>query len=490
MADRSLERAPLRVAIVRIIAVLVLGATTVVTLGSLIAVSSTLNRQLDESIVLALNTSLDSIHSQVDDPEALPMYRYDDSFPITSGSFRAILVDDVVTTSNIFTGKYVLRTLNARENRTLAASTEPDGGLFTISIDGNQYRSLATYYDYDSNGRGAGGVVVVGVEETPIVSTLITLLVTTCVMSLVAATVAAVLGYRSVRRAMVPLEQIVEISDEVATMPLSSGAIIIGRRLNPVELGERTEAGMVGLALNRLLDNVEMSLDARFQTEEAMRRFVAEASHELRNPLASIRGYAEHNARASDVPDEVRRGLSRITSESIRLSSLVADLLTLAKLDAGRDLARSPTDLSLLLVETVEDARIASPERVWTFKLPPTPVIVESDEAAIRQVLINLCANAREHTPAKTAVTVSLIPGTEFVAIEVADQGPGIAPEIVPRIFDRFSQGRVDSSRRTGSVGLGLAIVDATVQALGGTVSVLSSVDGTTFRVQIPRQRA
>ena len=170
-----------------------------------------------------------------------------------------------------------------------------------------------------------------------------------------------------------------------------------------------TEVGTVGAALNRMLGHVGSALTARQASEKKVRQFVADASHELRTPLASIRGYAELTRRSPhDLPDDVTHSIGRIESEATRMTSLVEDLLLLARLDEGRELERDPVDLSILLVDAISDAHAAGPDHRWTLDLPDEPVEVTGDEPRLHQVIMNLLANARVHTPDGTHVTARL----------------------------------------------------------------------------------
>lgn len=484
---------PLRVRLVVVTSGLILIATTIVVSVSTLILSSNLNRQLDDSVALALNSGFTTIEAEVDDAAELAEFSVDSIYPATAGSFQAIVVGDEVTSSALLDQEYDYRPLSDTEQQRLLSSLQPDEGYFVLELGAERYRSLASYYEYDDAGTGAGGVFVTGIQENPIDSTIGFFLVAAIATALIVTAGAAFLGFRMVRREMLPLERVVEVSDRVAGMPLSEGAIVLDGRVPGADLDEGTEAGRVGLALNRLLDNVETSLDARHRTEEAMRRFVAEASHELRNPLASIRGYAEHYASSDEVPDDARRGFERVAAESERLGTLTDELLTLAKLDAGRVLRREVVDLSLLVLETTADARMAAPEHEWRIALPDRPVLAIADEAALRQVLVNLCANAGAHTPPGTTVTVSAGIDGRFAVLEVADDGPGIPPSTLPVLFDRFSQGETTAairSRKTGSAGLGLAIVAAIAKASDGRIDVTSIPGETVFRLTVPAEGA
>ena len=210
-----------------------------------------------------------------------------------------------------------------------------------------------------------------------------------------------------------------------------------------------------------------------------MRQFVADASHELRTPLATIRGYSTLATAHPDDLETMRTSLAKVSDESERMSSLVEDLLLLARLDAGRELERHPVDISRLAVEVVDDARLLAPDHQWVLDVGDEPVEVTGDERSLRQVVANLVANARLHTPAGTTVTVTVRPGE----ITVADDGPGF--DDPDRALERFVRG--DSSRMTteASTGLGLSIVDAIVRAHGGSVTIASSAEGSAVTVRL-----
>ena len=242
---------------------------------------------------------------------------------------------------------------------------------------------------------------------------------------------------------------------------------------------ERSEVGQVGAALNTLLDHVEGSLEARHRSETQVRQFVADASHELRTPLATIAGYTELARRRPD-EETVRTALGKVEEESVRMTSLVEDLLLLARLDAGRPLASEPVDLTRLLLEAVSDARVLDSDHEWRLELPEEPLEVRGDEQRLHQVVTNLLTNARTHTPAGTTVTVTGRPD----GFDVHDDGPGFSPEFAPHAFERFA--RVDEARqRTGGAGLGLSLVRAIVHSHGGTVALDSAPGGTTIAVRL-----
>jgi two-component system OmpR family sensor kinase len=239
-----------------------------------------------------------------------------------------------------------------------------------------------------------------------------------------------------------------------------------------------------------MLDNVEGALEARQYSETRLRRFVADASHELRTPLAAIRGYAELTRRdGAALPEGTAHALTRISSQAERMSTLVEDLLLLARLDAGRPLERAPVDLTRLVLDAVSDAHAAGPGHRWQLDLPEEPVTVPGDASRLTQVLTNLLANARTHTPTGTLVTVGLGVDDDAALLSVVDTGPGIPAELQPHVFERFARGSAGRARAvndTASTGLGLAIVDAVVAAHGGRVELQSVPGRTEFRVTLP----
>jgi two-component system OmpR family sensor kinase len=238
-----------------------------------------------------------------------------------------------------------------------------------------------------------------------------------------------------------------------------------------------------------MLGHVEDALTKRHASEERLRSFAADASHELRTPVASVRGHAELALlHPGPVPPEVTRALQRITAESARMGEMVDDLLLLARLDAGRPLERRPVDLTHLVLDAVTDARATGPGHRWSMDLPEDPVTVPGDAHRLQQVLANLLANARLHTPVGTKVTVTLEAGTDAALLSVHDDGPGVPEEVQPGVFERFT--RAEHRRPTGTsgsgAGLGLSIVAAVVEAHGGGVGLESSPGSTTFTVRLP----
>jgi two-component system, OmpR family, sensor kinase len=236
-----------------------------------------------------------------------------------------------------------------------------------------------------------------------------------------------------------------------------------------------------------MLGHVESALARRQASENRLRTFAADASHELRTPLAAIRGYAELARRSPDaVPPDIAHALGRVEAESARMSELVDELLLLAQLDAGRPLASEPVDLTRLAIDVSSDARAAAPGHRWQLELPDEPITVRGDELRLHQVLANLLSNAARHTPAGTAVHVAVSATPRTAIVTVTDDGPGIPPELLPDIFERFVRGDSSRSRAAGSSGLGLAIVQAVTAAHGGRAEVSSRPGETRFTITLP----
>ncbi|MGN6252314.1 MAG: sensor histidine kinase [Marmoricola sp.] len=295
-------------------------------------------------------------------------------------------------------------------------------------------------------------------------------------------------GAELVRRTLRPLRAVAATAHEVATQPLDTGDPSIRTRVPAPLTDPATEVGQVGAALNTLLDHVGAALTARHRSEEQVRQFVADASHELRTPLSTIQGYAELSRRTPEDAAALAAAMRRVEGESERMAALVEDLLLLARLDAGRPLASEPVDVTHLLLETVSDARVVAPEHRWRLELPDEPVTMTGDGARLRQVVVNLLANARVHTPAGTTVTVRARQDDGRVRVEVHDDGPGLPPGLVPRAFERFARGDSSRTRASGGTGLGLSLVAAITEALGGSVGVASVPGDTTFTVLLPRR--
>ncbi|MGO4599846.1 sensor histidine kinase [Terrabacter sp. 2RAF25] len=359
------------------------------------------------------------------------------------------------------------------------------GDAANIEITGlGTYRVLARTVVIDSV---PVGVFVVGLPMDPTERTIGQMVVVAAMTVGAGIILVALLGTWLVRRNLEPLRRVAATATKVSRMPLDSGAVALAERVDAADTDTRTEVGQVGAAFNEMLDHVDEALNSRHQSEQRVRQFVADASHELRTPLASIKGYAELSRREPDaVPQTVTHAMGRIESEANRMSSLVEDLLLLARLDAGRPLEEAPVDVSMLVINAVSDAHAASPGHRWDLDLPPEPVEVRGDAARLHQVVANLLGNARTHTPDGTRVTTSVRPEGDWVRVAVHDDGPGVPDTLQPNVFERFARGDDARVRAGGSTGLGLSIVAAVSKAHGGRVELDSQPGDTTFSLLLP----
>ena len=255
------------------------------------------------------------------------------------------------------------------------------------------------------------------------------------------------------------------------------------------EVNSNTEVGRLTGSLNTMLSRIEESFAIRTESESKLRRFVADASHELRTPLTAIRGFAELHRQGAVVGEEKTKELiSRIEKESIRMSSLVEDLLLLARLDQSRELTIDPVDINHLVSEAIASARAASPGYEITVTTTSDEVFVLGDSMRIHQAVSNLLANARTHTPMGTQISVEIAQNESDVQISVSDNGHGLSQEDQRRIFGRFFRADPSRARVSGEgSGLGLAIVDAIIKAHGGSVEVKSELGkGAIFTLHFP----
>ncbi len=250
-----------------------------------------------------------------------------------------------------------------------------------------------------------------------------------------------------------------------------------------------TEVGKLTTSLNRMLERIEESFAVRVESESKLRRFVADASHELRTPLTAIRGFAElHRQGAVSGEEKTKELVGRIEKESIRMGSLVEDLLLLARMDQTPELAKEPVDLDTLVHEVVASARAAGPDHPITINIPSGDNFVLGDSIRVHQAIANLLANARTHTPSGTPITVAIKELENETTITVADKGPGLSHADQEKIFERFYRADTSRARTKGEgSGLGLSIVDAVMKAHGGSVSVLSELgQGCEFTLHFP----
>ena len=277
-----------------------------------------------------------------------------------------------------------------------------------------------------------------------------------------------------------PLNKIEETAAAIAEGDLSARLPVV----NP-----KTEVGRLTGSLNTMLSRIEESFAVRVESESKLRRFVADASHELRTPLTAIRGFAElHRQGAVEGAEKTKELISRIEKESIRMSSLVEDLLLLARLDQSRELTFDPVDINHLVKEAVASAQAAGPEYEITVSSASDEIFVLGDSMRIHQAIANLLANARTHTPSGTKIGVDISQDEVETKISVSDNGPGLTAEDQSRIFERFFRADPSRARASGEgSGLGLAIVDAVMKAHDGSVEVKSELgNGAIFILHFP----
>jgi two-component system, OmpR family, sensor kinase len=357
---------------------------------------------------------------------------------------------------------------------------------------------------------GTAGTVIIGTDVSSVYTTIARLTGVDLIVSVAILFVLLMAGIAVVRANLRPLLDIEETAGEIADGHLN-------RRVP--ERDPRTEIGSLGRSLNIMLSQIETAFHARekseaaaHQSEERMRRFIADASHELRTPLTAIRGFAEYyrqrggmiahgdqeaSAAGGLTPDDLDRLMQRVEKEAARMGLLVEDLLLLARLDQQRPLANQPVDLLTLAADAVHDARLLAPARTIDLSVQRgAAFLVIGDEPRLRQVIGNLMSNALTHTPEGSPIEVSIGSGRldprasdspPAVILDVTDHGPGMTTEQAHRVFERFYRADQARTRATGGSGLGLAIVRALVVAHGGIASVRTSPDqGATFRIALP----
>ena len=334
----------------------------------------------------------------------------------------------------------------------------------------------------------ATGTTVLGLPLDRTVDRTVTLLVAvSAAVGAVVLLLVGLAGWYLVSRSLRPLREVEATAGEIAAGNLD-------RRLPDRPVG--TEVGGLTHSFNEMVTRIqrafadtEASEEAARLSEERTRRFAADASHELRTPLTSIRGFAELH-RMGAMPD-ADAALQRIESEAVRMSGLVEDLLTLARLDDERPMENRPIDVAELVTDAVATVRATDPAREVLLAVDAVPVVV-GDEQRLRQVVVNLVANAFTHTPPGARVWVTVDRGGDDALVEVRDDGEGMGAEDAAHAFDRFH--RADESRTRaagGGSGLGLSIVQGIVRGHGGTVTLDTAPGaGASFTVRLPLQDA
>lgn len=349
------------------------------------------------------------------------------------------------------------------------------GTIVTVDAVGGsrlRYRVLLRHVPGD-------GFLVIGAPLADVDATARSLLVGITLRSLAILAVLVVVVWLVIRRGLRPIDAMIVSAGQIASGDLS-------HRIEHED--DSTEVGQLGLALNRMLGQIESSFAAKEASEWRLRQFIADASHELRTPLASILGYAElYRSGAAATPAGVERVITRIESEGARMGKLVDDLLLLARLDQGRQPDSAPLDLGLLAAEAVAAASAVEPGRPIAIDRQ-AGVWVCGDADQLRQVVDNLLSNARQHTDPDTVVRVTVAAMVEEAELSVADDGPGMTADAAAHVFDRFFRADPSRARSSGGSGLGLAIVASIVAAHGGAVALETAPgQGATFRVTLPR---
>lgn len=395
----------------------------------------------------------------------------------------AVIAPDGDIDSGVITSEGATAEIDPAASARLA-QVPTTGRPVSMYLDGlGSYRVLAV------PARHGPRTVVVGLPTTVVDDTLLWVLLMFCVVSAAALAAATAAGIWIIRRQLEPLSRVSVAAGKVADLELDKGEVRLPTPIVPVDpVSAHTEVGQLSSALNRMLDRIAGALSARHHSETRVRQFVSDASHELRTPLAAIRGYTELAQRKRDeLPEDVAHAMSRVESETRRLTALVEDMLLLARLDEGRPLERASVDLVQVVADAVSDAHAAGPDHQWSLDLPDDPVQIIGDRARLHQVLTNLLTNARVHTPAGTSVTASVASHSDGTAVlTVADDGPGIPEALQPEVFERFARGDSSRSRRGGSTGLGLAIVAAVVKAHRGSIALHSVPGDTRFVITLP----
>ena len=374
---------------------------------------------------------------------------------------------------------------------TPTAGTNPDGGdaaaYFTVpstaSGQGPYRVRVSQVVVVNGPFSGEPATLVVATPLTDMVATLHKLVWTEVGVSLGAVLIAVAVGAWLVMVGLRPLEAMADTADEIAGGRLD-------RRVDTTDAA--TEVGRLGTALNSMLGRIEDAFSEKEESEHRLRRFIADASHELRTPLTSIRGYAELFRRGADRrPEDLAKSMSRIEAEATRMGFLVEDLLLLARLDQGRPLEAERLDLAGVVAEAVDAARAVEPDRPITVELGPGVTVV-GDRNRLRQVVDNLLTNVRLHTAAGAPAHVHLAATGGMAVLEVDDSGPGLGPEVAPKVFERFFRADPSRSQDTGGVGLGLSIVSAIATAHGGSVEAGNRPDGpgARFVLRLPLARA
>ncbi|HEX2904815.1 MAG TPA: HAMP domain-containing sensor histidine kinase [Jatrophihabitans sp.] len=469
-----IARLSLRTQLSLLVAGLVLLACAAVGVASTVALRGFLLQRLDQQLALAGNRYAVALeHNDPNDHDA------DNAATTTLGQSVGTLGVRIsggqVTEAGVVAEAGSAPVLTQSDRQLLARLTP---GKHSIALAGlGEYRVLV------AAGQD-GDMLVTGLPEHPVHDTLGHVILAESVAFAVVVLAGVGGGLFAVRRAMRPLNDVTATALRVSELPLA-GRPELAERVEVAQPG--TEVGRLSLAVNHMLDQVEAALQERQRSEDRLREFAADASHELRTPVAVVRSHSELIAQqAPQLPAELTNSLERITAESARMGRLVDELLLLARLDAGQPLRRVEVDLSRIAVDAVDDARVTDPSHTWVLRAPAEPVLVPGDPDRLQQVLVNLLSNVRNHTPSGTRAEVSLTVAGPWARLVVLDNGPGIPPELLPRITERFVKGDARRNRASNTTGLGLSIVAGVIHAHGGRFRMSSEPGCTTAELELP----
>ena len=456
--------------------VAICGAVGVVSYASMDMV---FNRQLDRQLEQASSRANDFGRP----PSSFPSSPSGKPDPLeargqAAGTLNARIDGSTVRSSGLINAQGKRVSLSADDEQVLLTLPK-DNRPVDRSLSNGDYRLVAV----ETN----GDVIVTGLPLADKQSAEASLVWTMVLVSLGGLIIIGLAGTVIIRRTMQPLEQLSEVATKVSRLPLDAGEVALAVRVPPSAAHPGTEVGSVGHALNQMLNNVSNALEARQESETKVRQFVADASHELRTPLTAIRGYTELLRMTETFTDDGRKSLARVQSQSERMTTLVEDLLLLARLDEGQPVKVTDVDLTQLVIETVSDEKVMAPDHIWQLQLPDEPVTVRGDATQLHQVLANLLSNARKHTDAGTTVVTGVMLSADGSAVvTVTDNGPGIPEDFQGRIFSRFARADAARSGSEGTSGLGLSIVESIVEAHGGSVEVTSRPGRTEFALRLP----
>ncbi len=456
--------------------VAICGAVGVVSYASMDMV---FNRQLDRQLEQASSRANDFGRP----PSSFPSSPSGKPDPLeargqAAGTLNARIDGSTVRSSGLINAQGKRVSLSADDEQVLLTLPK-DNRPVDRSLSNGDYRLVAV----ETN----GDVIVTGLPLADKQSAEASLVWTMVLVSLGGLIIIGLAGTVIIRRTMRPLEQLSEVATKVSRLPLDAGEVALAVRVPPSAAHPGTEVGSVGHALNQMLNNVSNALEARQESETKVRQFVADASHELRTPLTAIRGYTELLRMTENFTDDGRKSLARVQSQSERMTTLVEDLLLLARLDEGQPVKVTDVDLTQLVIETVSDEKVMAPDHIWQLQLPDEPVTVRGDATQLHQVLANLLSNARKHTDAGTTVVTGVMLSADGSAVvTVTDNGPGIPEDFQGRIFSRFARADAARSGSEGTSGLGLSIVESIVEAHGGSVEVTSRPGRTEFALRLP----